>query len=513
MFKNRSSVLKAAIFATGFSGVVAEYILSTLATYFLGDSIFQWIMIVSLMLFSMGLGSRISKRFDTNLLKSFLLVEFALSVLVSFAPLLVYTASAYTQALGILIYTLAIAIGLLIGMEIPLVIRINDDYEQLRFNISNILENDYYGSLLGGVFFAFIGLPFFGLIYTPFILGFVNFSVSILVLLFLWKLLKSRERYGLIIAGTSIFVLLIVGIFITNPIIKYGEQQKYSDKVIFAKQTKYQRIVITQWQNDYWLYLNGNEQLCSRDELMYHEPLIHPAMSLYPNPTNVLVLGGGDGCAVREILKYQSVKAVTLVDLDPEMTKLGQENPILLNMNKNALNNSKVKVINADGYKYLESNKDYFDVIIVDLPDPKSVELGRLYSYEFYKVCWRHLRPNGVLVTQSGSPYFATRAFLCINKTMQKAGFSTVPLHNQVLTLGEWGWVLGVKNANVKNLKQQLQQIKIKVPTKWINSEAMLLITSFGKDFYPWQKDTIEVNRIHNPVLYKYYLKGNWDLY
>ncbi|PIE97476.1 MAG: hypothetical protein CR961_01925 [Polaribacter sp.] len=150
----------------------------------------------------------------------------------------------------------------------------------------------------------------------------------------------------------------------------------------------------------------------------------------------------------------------------------------------------------------MESNKDYFDVIIVDLPDPKSVELGRLYSYEFYKLCSRHLRPNGVLVTQSGSPYFATRAFLCINKTMQKAGFSTVPLHNQVLTLGEWGWVLGVKNTGVKNLKQQLQQIKIKVPTKWINSEAMLLITSFGKDFYPWQKDTIEVNRIHNPVLY-----------
>ncbi len=513
MFKNRSSILKAAIFATGFSGVVAEYILSTLATYFLGDSIFQWIMIVSLMLFSMGLGSRISKRFEVNLLKSFLLVEFVLSILVSFAPLLVYTASAYTQALGVLIYSLAIGVGLLIGMEIPLVIRINDDYEQLRFNISNILENDYYGSLLGGVFFAFIGLPFFGLIYTPFILGFVNFSVSILVLLFLWKLLKSKERYGLTIAGTSIFVLLIVGIFITNPIIKYGEQQKYADKVVFAKQTKYQRIVITQWQNDYWLYLNGNEQLCSRDELMYHEPLVHPAMSLYPNPTNVLVLGGGDGCAVREILKYKSVKAVTLVDLDPEMTKLGKENPILLEMNKNALNDSKVKVINADGYKYLESNKDYFDVIIVDLPDPKSVELGRLYSYEFYKVCWRHLRPNGVLVTQSGSPYFATRAFLCINKTMEKAGFRTVPLHNQVLTLGEWGWVLGVKNANVKDLKQQLQQIKIKVSTKWLNSDAMLLITSFGKDFYPWQKDTIEVNKIHNPVLYKYYLKGNWDLY
>ncbi len=513
MFKNRSSILKVAIFATGFSGVVAEYILSTLATYFLGDSIFQWIMVVSLMLFSMGLGSRISKHFDTHLLKLFLFVEFTLSVLVSFAPLLVYTASAYTQALGVLIYTLAIAIGLLIGMEIPLVIRINNDYEQLRFNISNILENDYYGSLLGGVFFAFIGLPIFGLVYTPFILGFVNFSVSILVLIFLWKLLQTKERYSLTIVGSTIFILLIVGIFITNPIITYGEQQKYADKVIFAKQTKYQRIVMTQWKNDYWLYLNGNEQLCSRDELMYHEPLVHPAMSLHPHPVQVLVLGGGDGCAVREILKYESVSAITVVDLDPEMTKLGQQNPVLVHLNKNALNNSKVEIINTDAYNYLQTNEKYYDVIIVDLPDPRSVELGRLYSYEFYKLCGRHLRPNGVLVTQSGSPYFATQAFLCVNKTMQEAGFVTVPLHNQVLTLGEWGWVLGMKNTNTKNLKKILQQTTIKVPTRWINSDAMLLITSFGKDFYPWQKDTVEVNRIHNPVLYKYYLKGSWDLY
>ncbi len=513
MFKSRSSILKSAIFATGFSGVVAEYILSTLATYFLGDSIFQWIMIVSLMLFSMGLGSRISKHFNAHLLKAFLLVEFSLSILVSFAPLLVYTASAYTQALGILIYALAIGIGLLIGMEIPLVIRINDDYEQLRFNISNILENDYYGSLLGGIFFAFLGLPVLGLIYTPFILGFVNLSVSILVLIFLRKLLPKKEQYILSIGGSSIFISLIIGIFITNPIIKYGEQQKYADKVIFAKQSKYQRIVITQWKNDYWLYLNGNEQLCTRDELMYHEPLVHPAMSFHPHPTNILVLGGGDGCAVREILKYESVKAITLVDLDPEITKLGQEHPILVDLNRNALNHKKVEVINADGYQYLENTEHYYDLIIIDLPDPKSVELGRLYSYELYKLCHKHLRPNGILITQAGSPYFATQAFLCINKTMQEAGFSTVPLHNQVLTLGEWGWILGLKNTRITNLKKQLQQTSIKVPTRWINNEAMHLITSFGKNFYPWKQDSIEVNKIHNPVLYKYYLKGNWDLY
>ncbi|RUT78062.1 polyamine aminopropyltransferase [Ancylomarina longa] len=513
MFKNRSTLLKAAIFATGFSGVVAEYILSTLAQYFLGNSVFQWVMIISLMLFSMGLGSRLSKGFELNLLKRFLLTEFALSVLVSFAPLLVYTASAYTQAIGVLIYALAILIGLLIGMEIPLVIRINDDYENLRFNISNILENDYYGSLLGGIFFAFLGLPVLGLIYTPFVLGFVNFSVSIVVLFFLWNLLKVGERKMLAVLGAFILVLLSLGVFVTDPIIRYGEQQKYSDKVIYAEQTQYQRIVITQWKKDYWLYLNGNEQLCTRDELMYHEPLIHPAMTLHPNPVNVLVLGGGDGCAVREILKYPKVKTITLVDLDPAMTKLAQTNPILTNLNQHSFSNPKVNIINEDGYKFVQDNEDYYDVIIVDLPDPRTVELGRLYSHEFYKTCYHHLRPHGIIVTQAGSPYFATQAFTCILNTMKSAGFETIPMHNQVITLGEWGWCLGVKQSPYPDLKKKLQSLHFKVPTRWINHEAMSLITSFGKEFYPWEKDTVYVNRIHNPVLYKYYLKGNWDLY
>jgi len=512
VFKSKSTLLKAAIFATGFSGVVAEYILSTLATYFLGDSTLQWVMTISLMLFSMGLGARFSKIFEQNLLKVFLLLEFSLSILVSFAPLLVYTASAYTQAIGIMIYSLAVLVGLLIGMEIPLVIRINDEYEKLRFNISNILENDYYGSLLGGIFFAFIGLPFFGLIYTPFILGFVNFTVSIVVMIFLWDLFKTNERRSLSGIGVVVLVFLTSGTAIADRVISYGEQLKYDDKVVYAEQTKYQRIVITQWKNDYWLYLNGNQQLCTRDEVMYHEPLVHPAMSLHPNPVNVLVLGGGDGCAVREILKYPKVEKITLVDLDPAMTKLGKAHPILTKLNENSLHHKKVNVNNADGFTFLQENEDYYDVVIIDLPDPRSVELGRLYSYEFYKQCYRHMRPGGVIVTQAGSPYFATRAFSCIVETMKSAGFKTVPMHNQVITLGEWGWSLGVKQAN-GDVKKNLRKLEFEVPTRWINNEAMTLITSFGKDYYPWEKDTVLVNRIHEPVLYKYYLKGNWDLY
>ncbi|GAF01427.1 spermidine synthase [Saccharicrinis fermentans DSM 9555 = JCM 21142] len=513
--KNRySAILMAAIFATGFSGIVAEYLLSTLASYFLGDSTVQWALIVSTMMFSMGLGSRISKSFESRLTEKFLMLEFILSLVVSFVPLIVYTASAYMQSLSILIYSCSITIGILIGMEIPLVTRINDQYDDLRVNISKVLENDYYGSLLGGVFFAFIGIPFLGINYTPFVLGLVNFSVAIGVYIFLKKYIDSGFKKYFNVAIVFISIIIIGGAFMADPIIKYGEQRKYKDKVVYAEQTRYQRIVITQWKKDFWLYLNGNQQLCTMDEMMYHEPLVHPAMSLHPLPKDVLVFGGGDGCAVREILKYQTTDKITLVDLDPAMTKLGMEYPLLTELNKGALSNKKVEILNKDGFVFLNEDTAFYDVVIIDLPDPRTVELGRLYSEEFYRTAYKHLRPGGVIITQAGSPYFATKAFKCIIKTMESAGFNTIALHNQVITLGEWGWSLGVKTDGAYPLKKALQSLRFKdIETRWIDHEAMQLITSFGKNIYPGQSDSVQVNKIQDPVLYRYYLKGNWDLY
>ncbi len=510
----KSNVLKIALFATGLAGIVAEYVLSTLATYFLGDSVFQWTMIVSIMLFSMGLGSRISKAFENHLLQKFIYVEFILSILSAFAALVAYTAAAYTLYTGLIIYTFSISIGLLIGLEIPLVIRLNEAFEELKVNVSSVMEKDYYGSLLGGVFFAFIGLPYLGLTYTPFILGITNFLVALLLIVVLWASIPKWARKKLYVLSVGVGAVLLAGLVFAKPIILHGEQRRYKDKVIYEEQSYYQRIVITQWKNDYWLYINGNQQLSSLDEQMYHEPLVHPAMQLFAQPKNVLVLGGGDGCAVREILKYPEVNEITLVDLDPAMTRLGLEHPVLQEMNLGALHHSKVKIVNDDAFHFLENTRQYYDVVIIDLPDPKSVELGRLYSMEFYKLAARQMRPNGVLITQAGSPYFATKAFRCIDRTMQASGFQTIPLHNQILTLGEWGWVLGVKTEQALALKERLHAMDFSgIETSWINREAMLLITSFGKDFFLPDSDSIRINTIHDPVLYRYYLDGNWDIY
>ena len=510
----KSNILRIAIFATGLSGIVAEYILSTLATYFLGDSVMQWTMIMSIMLFAMGIGSRISRSFKTNLLEKFIFIEFTLSFLVCFSSLAAYTISAWSVYTGVAIYGLSILIGLMIGMEIPLVMRLNDEFQVLRVNISSVLENDYYGSLMGGIFFAFVGLPYLGLTYTPIVLGLVNFSVAIGLLFVLWKRIEMKLKIRITSVASVLCVVLLSAFFVAQPIIKYGEQKKYKDKVVYTEQSKYQKIVITQWKNDYWLFINGNQQLSSFDEEMYHEPLVHPALSLTKTPHNILVLGGGDGCAIREILKYPDVKKITLVDLDPAMTNLGKNNDIMTGINQNAFDSDKVSIINTDGYHFIENTREMYDAIIIDLPDPKTIEISRLYSYEFYSKCYKHLKKYGVIVTQAGSPYFASNAYNCINKTIQKAGFSTIPMHNQVVTLGEWGWILGAKNISSENLKTELLNLEFdSMDTKWINGEAMSLLTSFGKDFFKQDSSTIEVNEIHNPVLYKYYLNGTWDIY
>ncbi|MCG8474424.1 MAG: polyamine aminopropyltransferase [Cytophagales bacterium] len=510
--KLKSNVLKLCLFATGLSGIVAEYILSTLATYFLGDSVFQFTMIMSIMLFSMGLGSRLSKFIHTDLLKAFVGVEFLLSLIVSFVSILTYLTAAFTSYTGLTIYLLSIIVGLFIGMEIPLVIRLNDQFEELKVNVSSIMEKDYYGSLLGGVFFAFIGLPYLGLTYTPFVLGTVNLLVALLLLAVLWKQAGARMQRQLGTSAVLVVLLIAGGVNYAKEVVKYGEEKRYKDPVIFSEQTPYQRIVITESGKDFWLFINGNQQLSSIDEGMYHEPLVHPVMGLLKNPQKVLVLGGGDGCAVREILKYPSVEEIVLVDLDPAMTKVASEHPLLSTLNQRAFSHPKVRIVNADGFTYMEQDRNFYDAVIIDLPDPKSVELGRLYSFEFYRMCYNRLRPHGVITTQAGSPYYAAEAFQCIDLSMEKAGFTTAPLHNQVVTLGEWGWVLGVKQGSKEQLKRRLQNLKFgHLPVKYISQEAMQLMTSFGKPLFLEGK--VRVNRIHDPVLYRYYLDGDWDIY
>ena len=510
---NYSRLLKVSIFATGLSGIVAEYVLATTASYFLGDSVFQWTIILSLMLFTMGLGSRVSKKIEKRLIESYILLEFLLSIITSFSVIVVYSLMPLITSLDVVIYGMSMVVGFLIGMEIPLVTRINGEYEALKTNISGMMENDYYGSLVGGLFFAFIGIRFLGLTYTPFVVGGINLIVAIVLMISFAKFIPKPSSKKLKLVGGSIGVLFILGIFFSNPIVQYGNQSRFNEKVVFSQQTPYQQITITQWQDHHQLYLNQGKQLSTFDEWLYHEPLVHPVMSLTKGEVDVLVMGAGDGCAIRELLKYDRVRSVTLVDLDSAMTNIGKEHPIFRKLNNDAFYSQKVKVINTDAFQYLQTNPSYFDVIIADFPDPRTIELNKLYSYEFYKLCNHRLRPNGALITQSTSPFYTTHTFRCIEKTLEKAGFNTLPIHNHVYTFGEWSWIIASKNLNRTQMTTQIQQTDLSgiENLKWMTKESLLLLTSFGKDLIEVDTSLLKFNTIHNPVAYKYYEKGDWS--
>jgi spermidine synthase len=513
LLASQSRILKICIFATGCAGIVAEFVLSTLASYLLGNPILQWTVLMSLMLFAMGLGCRISKYILHNLLDKFIFLEFSLSILCGISVALCYWASTFSHNTGLLIYSFSILIGLLIGVEIPLVTRMNESYEELRVNISSVMEKDYYGALVGGLLFAFFALPFLGLTYTPIALGIVNFLVASILF---WKF-KHLLHYkkAIKISFWSITAFFLIFIFAVKPVMLFSEQKKYKDRIIFEQQTAYQKIVITQWKDNYWLFINGNEQFSTFDEEKYHEPLIHPAMSLSIQRKNILVLGGGEGLAVREILKYKDVKTVTVVDLDPVMTELAQHNPIITKINQNAMVDIKVNIVNQDAFTFIENSKEFYDVIFVDLPDPNSVSLSRLYSREFYSLCRHRLNKYGIIVTQASSPVHSPNSFVCIIKTMESADFTVLPYHNNIPTLGEWGWCLGMKKEVVSNdmLKRKVMEIELPPPpTKFLNKDAIISMVNFGKGVLE-KKDKVKVNTVLDPIIVKYYKKGAWDVY
>lgn len=510
--KPHAWILKAAIFATGLAGIVAEYVMSTLASYLIGNAVLQWALTLSLMLFAMGIGSRASKSFKINLLETFIVVEILLSVVTASSATVTYFLFAYIEPISVVIYPTAFVIGFLIGLEIPLVTRLNQKFEELRINISSVMELDYYGALLGGLVFAFVALPHLGMTYTPIFLGCVNFLVAVTLYWTCSRRMKVKRYIHVLFILTVIY---FIGLFIyAKPLVLFGEQKKYQDKVIYQEQSPYQRIVITQWKDHYWLYLNGSQQFSSYDEERYHEPLVHPAMHMAASNREILILGGGDGMAARNVLEYPGVNRITLVDLDPAMTNLGKDHPILQELNKYSLWHKKVKVLNNDAYRFLMENRDLYDVIIVDLPDPKSSDLARLYSKEFYMMARNSLTRGGVMVTQATSPMFARKTFLCIYKTMKSTGLPTAAYHTHIPTMGEWGWIIALnidnKDLDLKNHMRTLRMDKVK--TIFLDRDAMTGLTSFGKDMFTGLED-IPVNSEHNIVLPRLYHSGRWDMY
>jgi spermidine synthase len=239
-----------------------------------------------------------------------------------------------------------------------------------------------------------------------------------------------------------VLAILLGGMLEAKRITAVAEDNIYADEIIFARDTRYQHIVLTRFKDDLRLFLNSHLQFSSRDEYRYHESLVHPGLAAIPAPRRVLVLGGGDGLAVREILKYPEIESITLVDLDPEMTRLFSSNPMLTALNQRSFLSPKVHVVNADAFPWIDSDTSSFDFVVVDFPDPTNYALGKLYTTAFYRAAGRHLSAQGLLVVQSTSPMFARDSFWCIETTLRQAGLKTYPYHVYVPSFGEWGFII-----------------------------------------------------------------------
>lgn len=482
--------------------IIYELIISSISSYLQGDSVLQFSITIGLYMSAMGIGSYISKYIKDNLFNKFILIEMSVGILGGFSSLILFLVNIYTHIYVLVMYVLIVLIGIFVGLEIPILTRIIENNESnVRKNLANIFTFDYMGGLIGSILFPIVLFPKLGFITTAFLVGTINIGVALLIVLRYKKFILNYKlvRIVSIIALMIIILFLCTGKLITSQI----EQGLYRDDVILSKQTNYQKIVMTKHKDDTRLFLDGNLQFSSSDEYRYHEALVHIPMMYAKNHNRVLILGGGDGLAVREILKYKEVQQIVLVDIDKEMTDLCMNDKQISKLNKNSLKNEKVTVINEDGYKYVKENKEKFDVIIIDFPDPNNENLNKLYTNVFYSYIKANLTSEGVMVTQSTSPYYAKKSFWCIHKTIKSQFNTVIPYHLQVPTFGDWGFNLAFNSDNERK--------DLRVETQFLNSENINSIFVFGKD-EKIELDKIEDNNMFKPSLITYYNEEvqNW---
>lgn len=480
--------------------IVYELLISAISSYLLGDSVTQFSITIGIYLFAMGFGSYLSKFIRKNLFDHFIFIEISIGLIGGATPLILFFSHIYTKFYSLIMFLAILIIGLLVGLEIPVLTRIiEENCKNLRVTLSNIFSFDYMGGLLGSLLFPLVLLPKLGYIQTALVTGILNLYVAFFLLKNYSKYIKKNILFKVIVISSCI-LMAICAIF-SKKLSFAIESKLYRDPIIMTKHTKYQNVVLTKFSDDLRLYINGNIQFSSSDEYRYHEALVHVPMSLIDKKENILILGGGDGLAAREILKYSDVKKITLVDLDSEITKLSQTNSLITKLNNNSLNNEKVNVINCDAFKYLTDVKEKFDCIIIDLPDPNVEALNKLYTNIFYRLVSRALNDKGIISVQSTSPYFAREAFWCINKTLKSENLKVIPYQLYVPSFGSWGFNL----ASKENI--DLGKFKLDVNTSFLNYDTFKRMFSLSKDEI-LDSNKVEINTILNPKLIYYYLKA-----
>lgn len=491
------------VFVVASCGLAYELVNAALASYLLGDSVLQFSTIIGAYLFAMGIGSHLSQYVpEQQVLRRFIEIELLVALIGGLSATLLFLSFAWiTVPFRPLLYAMVILIGVLVGMEVPLVMRVLNQ-RKAAFNalISRVLTFDYMGALAVSLLFPLVLAPMLGLARTAILFGLCNVGVACWTV---WRFRNDlKDSYQQLLRRTVVvLIILFAGFALADRLVSWSENQLFGDPIIYAKTTPYQRLVMTRWHDDTRLYINGNLQFSSTDEYRYHEALVHPVMQQTPHAQRVLILGGGDGLALREVLRYADVQAVTLVDLDPAMTEIFSSNPDLVKLNQNALADPRVTVVNQDAAQWLEQHRGLYDVIVVDFPDPSNFGLGKLYSTPIYRLMKQHLQPDGRMAVQSTSPLYAPRAFWSIVATLEKAGFYATPYHALVPSFGEWGFVIASQQNNF-NIPREYA-----LPMRFLDAMTTAQMFYFPKDM---QRLAVEPNDLNSQKLVHYFIQ-DWS--
>jgi len=439
-------LLAGSVFIIAACSLIYELLISSLSTYLLGSSVIHYSLTIGLFLFFMGVGAWMAQSVTRHLIPAFVSIEIAIGAVGGVSALLLLFVYAKTEFYYPAMIVVVGVIGILVGMELPLLTRILESRSGLRRGISQVLTFDYIGALLASLLFPFVLLPYFGHLLTATVVGLINLLVALIVA---WSFRSQLSVWrGRLIGGVALaFLLLVACVIWLKPAQVVIDSALYEDPVIDTRQSTYQKIVLTQRGQDLRLYLDGNLQFSSIDEYRYHEVLVHLPVAFSKTLERALIIGGGDGLAARELLKYSHIRSIDVVDLDSEVTTLATEQHLLVSLNENSLNDERVTVHNSDAWTWLAQSGDLYDVIVIDLPDPESEDVAKLYSVAFYQRIARRLSVGGALITQATSPWFARRAFWSIGNTVEEVFENVRPAAVYVPSFGLWGFFIAAKHS------------------------------------------------------------------
>lgn len=502
------NVLLAAAAVSSACGLAIELLLGTLASYLVGNQALSFGLAVGGFLAAMGLGSYLSQfiapdeedeaALRSRLLTRFVQVELAIAPTSALLPLGLFALFVAGRSLWLGLVLVTLILGTLAGLEVPLLTRIVERDRGVKDALAGVLALDYMGALVGSLAFPVLLLPFLGLFPTAAVLGSLP-ALMAFAIARNFPELRRWAKWGLLLAA-ALWAIAPITVPLTNQM----ENRLYDAAVVARLQTPYQRIVLTRWNRDLRLYLDGELQFSTLDEYRYHEALVHPALSASGTPKRVLLMGAGDGLALREILKWDSVEEVVLLELDPKMVQLAREHPFLQRANDRALDDERVEVRYGDAFAIAPELDGRFDAIVADFPDPDRKVIAKLYSVGFYRRLRSQLTPNGVLVTQASSPFFAPKAFACVVATLDAAGLNANPYSINVPSFGPWGFVLATQDP------LDPDRLNVPVATRFLTPETLPNLFDLPGDV---KLGDVSVNRLGDPAIVRYQSDARWEVY